>query len=51
MPSYHEIYISMERARLLNLATRDGLTGPYAVGHARPLREAEIIEAMRLQTS
>jgi len=50
VPPYHEIYVSMERARLLNLATRDGLTGLYVVGHARLLLEAEIVEAIRLRS-
>lgn len=43
----HEIHVSMERARLLALATTDGLTGLYAVGHTRLLLEAEIAESLR----
>ncbi|MCX6357825.1 MAG: diguanylate cyclase [Candidatus Aureabacteria bacterium] len=44
---HHEIVISVERARLHYLATRDSLTTLYIIGHFRLLLNAEIAEAQR----
>jgi len=44
---HHEIVISTERARLHHLATRDGLTGLFVIGHFRLLLDAEIAEAQQ----
>jgi len=44
---HHEIVISIERARLHHIATRDGLTGLYIIGHFRLLLDAEVAEAQQ----
>lgn len=44
---HHEIAISFERSRLHHLATRDGLTNLYVIGHFRLLLNAEMTEAQR----
>lgn len=50
MSIHREISISIERARLLYLATTDGLTGLHLVGHVRLLLDAEISESRRLRS-
>lgn len=42
---YNQIVISIERTRLLMLATKDGLTGLYVIRHFNLLLEAEINRA------
>lgn len=39
---YNQIAITVERMKLLNLATRDSLTGLYNIGHFKLLLKAEI---------
>lgn len=41
--SYHQIVISMEKKRLLSLASTDSLTGLYNIGHFRRLLTAEMV--------
>lgn len=40
--AYHQIVISIERQRLMRLATTDPLTGLYNIGHFKRLLSAEI---------
>lgn len=39
---YNQLSVAIERAKLLKLATRDGLTGLYNIGHFKLLLKAEM---------